>query len=72
MAKRPALEPLEEFYLVAAHDVACSDLGDIKDVCLWYDSADDALTEAAAEANGGDGEGHAQVVYRVTKYVEVK
>ena len=74
MAKKPRSksEPLEEFYIIVARDVACGEVFDMKDTCGWYDNGDTALAEAAVSANDGEGNGDPQVVYRVTKYVEIK
>lgn len=69
--KRPAKqEPIDEFYIVAARDVSV-DLSDLKDSAAWYQNGDDAIVEAAVGARE-DGDGFPQIVYRVTKYVEIK
>lgn len=71
-AKKVQPQVIEEFWIVAGADVSV-DLGDIKDTCGFYNTAENALTDAAVEANpGGDTDGFPQVVYRVTKFVEVK
>jgi len=72
MKRATPKEPIEEFWIVAGRDVSV-DLGDMKDICGWYENAEDALTEAAVTANpGDDNDGFAQVVYRVQKFVEIK
>jgi hypothetical protein len=66
------LEPIKEFYIVAARDTACGDLGELRDCNSWYDNGDTALAEAAGAASLEDGDGHPRVVYRVMRYVEIK
>jgi hypothetical protein len=63
---------IEEFWIVAGADMSV-DLGDLKDTCGFYDTAENALVDASVNANPeDDSDGWPQIVYHVQKFVEVK
>lgn len=70
--KAKNLKPIEEFWIVAASDVACKGADEIKGSSMHYENVGDALAEAAVQANPGDSEdGFPCVVYQVKKFVEM-